>query len=122
MENGAAYEAEMAAALDEPLSQKTRPTAIFCSFDTLAELLFVLLAQRDLKVPRDVSIIGFGGTCRGDGLSGKLSSVVIDEMAWGTSAVNLLDQMRLRKVPVEINDTQNVSVGFSPGQTLKMMK
>jgi len=121
-ENKAGYEAEMAAALDQLLLQKTRPTAMFCSFDTLAELLFILLTQRGLKVPRDVSIIGFGGTCRGDGLSGRLSSVVIDELALGASAINLLDQMRQRKIPLEINETQNISVGFSPGQTLGKMK
>ncbi len=122
IENKAEYEAEMATALDDLLSQKTRPTAMFCSFDTLAELLFILLTQRGLKVPQDVSIIGFGGTCRGDGLSGRLSSVVIDELALGASAINLLNQMRLRKMPLDINKTQNISVGFSPGHTLENLR
>ncbi len=119
--NQAESEAEMAAALDDLLSREIRPTVLFCSFDTLAELLFVLLSQRGLKVPQDVSIIGFGGTCRGDGLSGRLSSVVIDELALGAKAIDLLDRMRQGKIPLQINKTENISVGFNPGQTLKTM-
>jgi LacI family transcriptional regulator, galactose operon repressor len=41
-------------------SRKDHPTAVFCSSDALAGELYKLLNKFNLKVPDDVSIIGFG--------------------------------------------------------------
>lgn len=103
-------EAVMAA--DQP------PTAIFCGFDSEAELLYLLLPRLGLRVPEDVSVVGFGGTWREGALLRRLTSVVVDEEWLGKTAVDLLDEMR-RGVR-SIDDTTDIvlPLALSDGETL----
>ena len=50
-------------------------TAIFASFDSMAELLYLLLQQMSLRLPEDVSLVGFGGTVRRRAIASRLTSV-----------------------------------------------
>ena len=114
----AAHEREIAATLDELFGGEGAPTAIFVSFDSLAELIFVLLSKRGLRVPEDVSLLGFGGARRHGALTRQLTSITIDEDRLGQDAVELLDQMRRGELPIENNDTRFIRLGISEGTTL----
>lgn len=109
---------QSAAALDKMLAGDQPPTAIFCSFDSLAESLYVLLAQRGLKVPQDISIVGVGGVFRGGGLSRHLASVTIDELPLGEQAIELLMRMRRNELAIDSREVRELSLAFSAGSTL----
>lgn len=114
----AAHESEVAAALDKMFSHGEGPTAIFASFDSLAELIYVLLSRRGLRVPEDVSLVGFGGSVRNGALARRLTSVTIDEIRLGREAVELLDQMRHGELPIDTSETREIPLGLSNGSTL----
>ncbi|HVJ67768.1 MAG TPA: GntR family transcriptional regulator [Caulifigura sp.] len=117
-----AHEAELSGHLDSLFAGGQPPTAIFVSFDSLAELIFVLLAKRGIRVPEDVSLLGFGGVRRQGALSRQLTSITIDEEKLGQEAVALLDQMRRGELPIENNETRWIRVGMSDGVTLAKLK
>lgn len=118
----AAHEQEIAAELDAMFSAQRPPTAIFASFDSLAEMIFVLLARRGLRVPEDVSLLGFGGARRQGALARQLTSITIDEDRLGREAVELLDEMRRGQLPIESNDTRLIPLGISNGTSLTRVK
>ena len=45
--------------LDRQLGGRTPPTAIFCSNDTLAVSVFRLLEEKGVRVPDEISLVGF---------------------------------------------------------------
>ncbi len=106
------------AALDRMLASEYPPSAFFCSFDSLAESLYVLLTQRGLRVPQDVSVVGVGGVFRGGGLSRHLASVTIDEFALGQQAIELLTRMRRNELAIDSRETRELSLAFNVGSTL----
>lgn len=110
--------AECTAWLDRVYADGRGPTAIFCGFDSLAESLYLMLMQRGLRVPQDVSVVGFGGTRRGGGLSAHLSSVTLDEVGMGQQAIELLARMRRGLLPIEANEQRDLPLDFIPGSTL----
>ncbi len=117
--NVADHEAEVAAQLDQLLAETPRPTAIFATFDTFAELLFVLLSQRGIRVPEDISIVGFGGTRRTGALISRLTSVSLDEHELGQQAVELLNRMRNGTMSLDTVEQNLISIRLSEGQTLQ---
>ena len=94
------------------------PTAIFASFDPLAEMLYMLLPRLGLRVPEDVSLLGFGSTWREGVLSRRLTSVVVDEIATGHKAVELLSEMRRGERAIDDNEEFVLELGLSDGVTL----
>ncbi|MEW4563220.1 GntR family transcriptional regulator [Bremerella sp. JC770] len=114
----AALEKECGEAIDDMFGKANPPTAIFCGFDSVAETLYLQLAQRGIRVPQDVSIVGFGGTHRGGGIASHLSSVMLDEIGLGIQAVELLSQMRNGQVPIDTSDARELAVSFNGGNTL----
>lgn len=116
--NYAALEKECSQAIDSLFNQPNPPTAIFCGFDSLAETIYMLLAQRGLRVPQDVSLVGFGGTHRGGGLANHLASVTIDEIGMGEQAIELLSKMRNGQLPIEASEIRQLPLAFNTGTTL----
>jgi DNA-binding LacI/PurR family transcriptional regulator len=111
-------EPEFARALEAMLSSPDRPTAIFASFDPLAEMLYLLLGRMGWRVPEDVSVVGIGGTLRHGALQHQLTSVTVDEVRIGRQAAELLDRMRRGELPLETDETELIPIGLSSGQTL----
>ncbi|TWU25430.1 Arabinose metabolism transcriptional repressor [Novipirellula galeiformis] len=109
---------QSATALDKMLASEQPPTAIFCSFDSLAESLYVLLAQRGLRVPQDISVVGVGGVFRGGGLSRHLASVTVDELSLGKQAIELLTRMRRNELAIDSREVRELTLAFSTGNTL----
>lgn len=114
----AGQESEIAGGLAAMMEREDRPTALFASFDSLAELVYMLLTRWGLRVPDDISLIGFGGMTRTSPLSRRLTSATIDEVELGHRAAALLEQMRRGELSLDDNETHGVTVGLSQGHTL----
>lgn len=69
---------------------RERPTAIFCDDDLLAAGAYLAAADLGLRVPADVSIVGFAGTLAGDVLLPPLTTVVAPAERLGATAMDLL--------------------------------
>jgi GntR family transcriptional regulator, arabinose operon transcriptional repressor len=98
------------------------PTAIFTSFDSIAELIYMLLLRLGLRVPEDVSLVGVGGSWREGAITRMLTSVVVDEIATGRKAVELLDEMRCGARPIDDNTEMGMEISLSDGKTLGIAK
>jgi DNA-binding LacI/PurR family transcriptional regulator len=94
------------------------PTAIFASFDSIAELIYVLLSRRGIRVPDDVSLVGFGGSRREGALLRNLTSVVVDELRIGKEAAGLLHDMRHGMLPIDHDEVREMPLRLAAGQTL----
>lgn len=94
------------------------PTAIYTTFDPLAEMTYLLMPELGLRVPQDVSLVGFGGNWREGALARRLTSVVVDEVATGQKAVSLLHEMRHGERPIDDNEEFVLQLSLSDGKTL----
>ncbi len=88
------HEAFVLQSLQGMMARKDRPTGIFCGFDSEAELIYLLLGRLGIRVPDDVSLVGFGGSWREGAITCRLVSVTLDEEQLGRHAVNYLNEMR----------------------------
>lgn len=112
------HEESILAALEQVFSCPNPPTAIFASYDTLAEVVYLLLPRLGLRVPEDVSLIGFGSAQRDGAIVRKLTSVVIDETMTGRQAVSWLHEMRSGHRPIDDTVEVVIPLGLSDGETL----
>jgi GntR family transcriptional regulator, arabinose operon transcriptional repressor len=110
------------AALQEMFSKPNPPTAIFATFDSLAEVIYLMLPRLGLRAPEDVSLLGFGGASRDGAFLRRLTSVVVDEVATGRLAVSLLHEMRDGKRPIDDNTEIVLELDISEGETLAAPK
>lgn len=113
-----AHEREFEEALEEMFREPHPPTAIFASFDSIAELIYVLLSRRGIRVPDDVSLVGFGGSRREGALLRNLTSVVVDELRIGKEAAGLLHDMRHGMLPIDHDEVREMPLRLAAGQTL----
>ena len=94
------------------------PTAIVCSNDQLAEVVYLQLHKMGLRVPEDVSLVGFGGTSRDTAMSRQLTSVTIDEVELGSRAAELLDEICSGTRPMDDTEEIIMPLSLSDGLTL----
>lgn len=94
------------------------PTGVMASFDSLAEMIYLLLGRLDLRVPNDISLVGFGGTWREGAVSRQLTSVTVDEAEIGRKAGELLKEMRIGDRPLDDNQEILMPLGLNAGRTL----
>ena len=99
-------------------SKPNPPTAIFTTFDSLAEMVYLMLPRLGLRVPEDVSLLGFGGASRDGAFLRRLTSVVVDEVATGRLAVSLLHEMRSGNRPIDDSTEIVLDLALSEGETL----
>ncbi|MBN2293203.1 MAG: substrate-binding domain-containing protein, partial [Pirellulales bacterium] len=104
--------------LEKMCSGANRPTAIMTGFDTESELVYLLLGQLGLKVPEDISLIGFGGTWRDGAMLRRLSAITVDETELGRKASRLLHRMRIGELPLDDHQKIDMPLGLSEGRTL----
>jgi DNA-binding LacI/PurR family transcriptional regulator len=69
-----------------------RPTAVFCDDDVIAAGLYLAARDRGLRIPGDVSVIGFDDMDFARVLEPPLTTVALDAERLGASAVELLEQ------------------------------
>ena len=106
------------AALQRMFADSDPPTAIVTTFDSVAEMVYLLLPRLGLRVPEDVSLLGFGGAWREGALAKRLVSVVLDEIATGQKAVSLLHEMRRGERPINDDEEIVAELSLSEGETL----
>lgn len=112
------HEEDVLAKLKDVFGKPNPPTAIFSPFDSLAEMIYLLLPRLGVRVSEDVSVVGFGGTWRESVLTRRLTSVVIDEIATGQKAVSLLHEMRSGDRPIDNNEEFVLPLSLYEGETL----
>jgi len=101
------------------LSCPDKPTAIFASFDSVAELVYLELLKLGVRVPDDISLVGVGCTWRKEGITAQIMSIVVDETAVGRRAVELLSEMRRGIRSLTDEEQFELPIGLSDGQTLR---
>ena len=74
------------------LRSENPPTAVFCANDVTACDVFDLLEKEGLKVPEDVSLMGFDKIENEHPLLSFLDTFVVDKTAFAKTAVNLLTE------------------------------
>lgn len=94
------------------------PSAIMTDFDPQTELAYFLLQELGLEVPRDISLIGFGGTWRDGAMRDRLTAITVDEAELGRRAVRLLCEMRSGERPLDDSEEFIMSLGLAMGGTL----
>ena len=99
------------------LSLPERPTAIVTSYDPLAEIIYMALAQLGVRMPQDVSLISFGGTWRENPITQTLTSVAIDETQVGNKAAHILEEMRSGKRALDNSDVISLPLSITRGTT-----
>ena len=94
-----------------------RPTAIFCSCDSIAAHTYTALAEMGLSIPGDVSVVGFDDDAIAAQLRPGLTSARQPFLEMGQVAMDILEQ-RLRQptgpaerriMPVELVHRQSVA-------------
>jgi len=104
--------------LDELFSRPNPPTALFCGNTPDAEQVYLHAESLGLKVPRDLSILYFGGTWREHGLAEKISCLAVDEHAMGACAAQLLREMRTGKRSIDDDEQITFPISLLPGETI----
>jgi GntR family transcriptional regulator of arabinose operon len=112
------HESFLQGRLEKLLAHRARPTAIFCAFDSEAEVVYLQLSRMGVKIPEQMSLVGFGGTWREGAITRSLNSVTVDEEALGCHAATLLDEMRRRVRPLDDATEILMPLSFSDGTTL----
>lgn len=113
-----AYEVYLEGRLKSLLSGKNRPTALFVSFDTTAEMVYLIAGRMGLRVPDDLSIVCFGGAERKGAIVRRLTAVTVDEADTAHQAVELLVAMQSGQRPIYSQENLSMSLGLSKGLTL----
>jgi GntR family transcriptional regulator, arabinose operon transcriptional repressor len=109
-------------ALEKMLKGADRPTGIFCNDDTEAELIYLMVRNMGLKVPENISIIGFGDRWRNGAVRQQLTSVTVDEHEVGVKAAELLCRMRCGQMPMDDDKKFFMELTMVPGRTLGPVK
>ena len=104
------------------MSANERPTAIVTTFDSIAEVVYLVLQELGLRIPEDVSLIGFGGTRRHSAFLRRLTSVVIDGEEIGSRAYRLLKEISDGIRPLEDDAHIALPLDLYEGQTLAVLK
>jgi LacI family gluconate utilization system Gnt-I transcriptional repressor len=94
--------------LAELLGRKRPPTAVFCGSDLLAHGALEEARSRNLAMPKDVALIGFGGLDFTEHTSPALSTVAVDRAAIGRRAAEML----LARIAGHAPDERIVDIGF----------
>ena len=96
--------------------RKHRVDVMICATDTQAMAAYQVIKQRGLKIPEDISVIGFGGYEASEILTPKLSAVRYDSDTAGYLAGETMIKM-INQEPV--SKTQVVDYTFIEGESVK---
>jgi DNA-binding LacI/PurR family transcriptional regulator len=114
----AEHESFLRSNMEELLGLPDPPTAVFCSFDSEAELLYLLLNRMGVKVPEQLSLVSFGGSWREGAIMRRLTSVTVDEEEIGRRCSRFLNEMRSHQRPMDDMTEVTLPLCLSDGETL----
>ena len=110
-------------ALRAMLNSSEPVTAIFCHDDDEAEMIYYLVAEMGLRVPYDLSLIGFGDCHERTGIfRSRLTSVAVNEFDLGACAARILQEMRTGQRPLDSNKIICTPLTLVEGKTLGMAR
>ena len=92
------------------LQMNPRPTAVFAASDQRAQYFYDAAAQMGLKIPQDLSVVGFADLANAAGLQPSLTTVRQKSYETGLIAARLILE-RLQKTYKEPHNNQRVQVG-----------
>ena len=81
-------------------------TAMICANDAIAVRAYEALAEAGLRIPEDISVVGFDDTNRCEQLSPKLTSVFVNVQRMGEVAVEQI----LREIHRERGETDHIQI------------
>ena len=94
----------------EFLAQENRPTAIFCSTDHEALGVYWVAMELGLKIPDDLSVVGYSDLDFADGMSPPLTTVRQQPIEMGHRAAQLmLDKIKKKADPSESRSIEILS-------------
>lgn len=112
-------EERLIAQLKTMLAHPTPPTGIVVSADGLAAMVCMAIQKLGLRVPEDLSVIGFGDRWnRNMVLPVKLQSVTVDEWKLGQIAYETLGQIQRGERPIDDNEEIMMPLEISDGNTI----
>ncbi|NLX99343.1 MAG: GntR family transcriptional regulator [Rhodopirellula sp.] len=113
-----AAEDEAHRAVAKMLRRPDRPTGIFASDVIEGERVFFEAMKLGLRIPRDLSLVGFGGGLCLGALSERLATVTVDEVELGRRAVALIEEIRTGREPLTSQQRIVMPLKLSEGETL----
>jgi DNA-binding LacI/PurR family transcriptional regulator len=81
------------------LDAPERPTAVFCDDDILAGGVYLAARERDLRIPGDVSVVGFDDLPFARVFEPPLTTIAIDPEALGAGAFEVLMDLMEGRAP-----------------------
>jgi len=106
-------------ALEAMLDGSEPITAILCNDDNEAELISYLVREMGLKVPADISLIGFGDCHVRTGVfSSRLTSVTVNEFDLGARAAGILHEIATGQRPFDSDEIIYKPLTLVEGETL----
>jgi len=112
------WQEELQHIIDDVLSRKPAPTAAFALFDDVAEMMYLAAINRGLRVPRDLSLVSFGGSIHTGVLGGIIATVTGDEVWAGRKAIELLSEMARGERSLDADDTFDIPLKYYGGETI----
>ncbi|MES2631614.1 MAG: LacI family DNA-binding transcriptional regulator [Pseudomonadota bacterium] len=104
--------------LTQFLGGPDRPTAVFCSNDLLAIRTVRAASLMQLRVPRDLSVLGFDGIDLGRDLTPSLATVVQPNREIGIQCVRLLADAMAAGRPIRVQASLTAGHSFRAGESL----
>ena len=104
------------------LPETERPTAVYVTSSVIAEVLYMKLLERGLKIGREISLLTCGASERVGAINSRLSSITVDELQIGRYAIELLERSR-QSPQDESNEAadrlvRHAELSFAAGETL----
>ena len=96
--------------LMKALGSDNPPTAIFCANDVTACDVFDFLSKEGLKVPDDVSLMGFDKIEKDHPLLEFLNTFIVDKTVFAKTAVNLL----MERISDPLGAKKHIEIACSP--------
>ncbi len=104
--------------LQQILGDNNRPTAIQCGNSLDAELVYLEASNMGFDIPKDLSLIYFGGNRPQGALATQLTCVARDERELGVQAGRLLAEMSAGLRRHDSQETIEVPLELLPGETV----
>lgn len=99
------------------LTTKARPTALVCSNDLLAIRGIRAAHLAGLRVPQDVSVVGFDGIALGEDLMPMLSTITQPNAEMGRQAARLLMEALAAGAPLKPDASITLDYAFREGES-----
>ncbi|MEM1166900.1 MAG: GntR family transcriptional regulator [Planctomycetota bacterium] len=105
--------------LERVISQDDPPSVIFAASNALAEEIYLLLLDMSIRVPTQISVIGYGATPRVLGMQRRLAAVVVDTEDMGRRAAQMLCELVSRTRPLDDATTIRLDCTLETGFTFR---